>query len=106
MSAYDEIDPTLSHWAVKNSLHWYSEYQDVEVRKLYLNPESKGRVHFSVDAPLRGQTVIRIGQLPRGLSRLARTANLPALVTDLASVLDQALKTANDWLDDEDKIGR
>ena len=31
MSAYQTIDLALAEWADKNSLHWYSEYQDTEV---------------------------------------------------------------------------
>lgn len=98
MSQYDSIDATLAEWARENSLRWYSEYQETEVRTFYLNPESRDRVQIAVDVPSRGKTVVRIGQLRDGISRRARVINRPTSVADLSSALDEALQTARDWL--------
>lgn len=98
MSRYEAIDQTLSEWALKNRVHWYSEYQDTEVRKFYLNPEQKDRILVSVDAPHKERTVVRMGQLQRGLSRLSRMRDFPTTILDLSSTLDRALQTAKEWL--------
>ncbi|MBC6981397.1 hypothetical protein [Caulobacter sp. 17J80-11] len=96
------IDPILSQWAEKHSLHWYSEYQDTAVRTFYLNPEKRDRIQVSVDAPEDGKTVVRVGQLRKGLSRLSRRVEIPTALADLAPALDEALKIANDWLAEGD----
>jgi len=98
MSRYATIDPTLSDWAIDNSVQWYSDYQDTEVRTFYINPKEKDRVQISVDAPREGRTIIRIGQLQRGSSRLARTSDFTTTISDLSSALDRALQAANEWL--------
>jgi hypothetical protein len=63
MSRYEIIDPTLSDWATKNSVRWYSEYQDTEVRTFYVQPERKDRIQVSVDA----YALRSCDTLPRGL---------------------------------------
>ena len=98
MSGYQAIDPTLSAWAESNRVRWYSEYQDTEVRTFYLNPTRKDRIQVSVDVPRDGRTVVRIGQLQRGLSRLSRKKDFPTTIPHLYSTLDRALQAANDWL--------
>lgn len=98
MSRYEAIDPILSDWAVQNRVRWYSEYQDTEVRTFYLNPDQKDRIQVSVDAPLKERTVVRIGQLQRGLSRLSRMRDFPTTILDLSSTLDRALQAAKEWL--------
>jgi hypothetical protein len=104
VSQYQSIDPALASWAQANSIHWFLEYHDVEVRKFYLNADSPGRIHFSVDVPMDQQTVVRIGQNRRGLSRLHRRAEFPTSVLTLTETLDRVLRVANDWLA-EDKFG-
>lgn len=102
MSRYEAIDETLSCWAVNNCIRWYSEYQDTAVRTFYLNEERKDRIQLSVDVPQDGTTVVRIGQLQRGLSRLGRTREFPTTNLDLTSTLDRALRAAKDWdMEDE-----
>lgn len=98
MSRYEAMDATLSDWAVKNRIHWYSEYQNTDVRSFYLNPEQKDRIQVSVDAPQNERTVVRIGQLQRGLSRLSRMRDFPTTIVELSSTLDRALQAANEWL--------
>ena len=98
MSRYGAIDPTLSDWAVKNCVHWYSEYQDTEVRTFFLNPERKDRVQVAVDVTQDGTTMVRIGQNQRGLSRLSRIRDFPTATPDLSSTLDRALQAAKVWL--------
>ena len=106
MSAYQTIDLALAEWADKNSLHWYSEYQDTEVRSFVLNSESKSRVQVAVEAPKSGQTVVRVGQVPKGLSRLARNLSLSVSTADILDALDKALETANEWLAEFECAGR
>ena len=102
LSQYSSIDSILSEWAIANSLHWYAEYQDTEVRKLSLHPERRDRVLISVDVPQGEQTVVRVGQNRRGLSRLSRLAEYPTPVTALSKALDRALRTAKAWLAEDD----
>ena len=68
----------------------------------YLNAESRGRVHVSVDAPMEQHTVVRVGQNRRGLPRLGRRIEFPTSVTNLTETLDKALRVANDWLAEDD----
>lgn len=100
MGQYEAIDPTLSDWAMKRSFRWCSEYQDTDVRTFYLNPEQKDRIQVSVDAPENERTVVRVGQLQRGLSRLSRRKDFPTTIAELSSTLDRALEAANEWLRD------
>jgi hypothetical protein len=104
VSQYQSIDPALASWAQANSIHWFSEYQDVEVRVFNLNANSGGHVQVSVDVPIDQQTVVRVGQNRRGLSRLHRRAEFPTSVLTLTETLDRVLRVANDWLA-EDQIG-
>lgn len=106
MCGYPTIDLALAEWAEMNSFHWYSEYQDTEVRSLVLNPQSKSPVQIAVDVPKSGHTVIHVWQVPGGLSRLARTVKLPTLVTNISDALDRALETANEWLAEVERTGR
>lgn len=64
----------------------------------YLNADSPSRVGVSVDVPMDQQTVVRIGQNRRGLSRLGRSAKFPTSVVALTETLDRVLRVANDWL--------
>lgn len=104
MSQYQSVDPALAEWAKAHSIRWFLEYQDVEVRKFYLNADSSGRVIVSVDVPQDQQTVVRVGQNRRGLSRLHRRAEFPTSVLTLTETLDRVLRVANEWLA-EDQIG-
>ena len=76
MAKYELIDPVLSQWAMQNGLHWYTEYQDVEVRTFYLNENRRDRVQVAVDVPDGGKTIIRIGQSRRGIWRLNRSETI------------------------------
>lgn len=98
MSAFRSIDPILSAWAEANSVRWYSKYQDTEVRTFYLNQDARDRVQVAVDPPTLGQTVVRIGQNRRGLSRLGRREHLPVSVQQLTEALNAALAIAKRWL--------
>lgn len=97
MTQYELIDPVLSEWGVVNGIHWYSEYQDAEVRTFYLNPNRRDRVQIAVDVPEGGKTTIRIGQNQRGLPRLNRIENIVATVSELFEALDRALQIAREW---------
>jgi hypothetical protein len=101
LGQFKSIDPTLATWAKANSLKWYTEYQDTEVRSFFVHPDSKGRVQIAVDAPHHEQTVVRVGQYPRGLSRLRRTMDYPTPISALSETLDRALETAKAWLSDD-----
>ena len=102
MSLYQSINPTLSNWAEANSVRWFVEYQDVEVRTFYLRPNSRGRVQVWVEAPHNGETMVRVSQNPGGLSRLNKRADLPTSVVSLSETLDRALRLANEWLAEEE----
>lgn len=97
MSQYAVIDPILSCWAEENSITWYTEHYDAEVRTFYLNPNRRDRVQVAVDAPKDGHTTIRIGQNQRGLSRFNRVKNITSSVAGLSEALDNALRTASEW---------
>jgi hypothetical protein len=96
VTAYALIDCVLSQWAEANGIHWYTEYQDVEVRTFYLNESRRDRVQIAVDPPEGEKTLVRIGQNRRGL-RLARTRVVTSTVAELPQALDQALAIAKDW---------
>jgi hypothetical protein len=102
---FDAIDVTLNHWAEANSLRWYIDYQDVEVRTLYLNPSRRDRVQIAVDVPKGEQTVVRIGQNRKGLSRLSRQASFPTSVSEISEALDRAMQAANVWIAEDDLSG-
>lgn len=104
MSQYQSVDPALADWAKAHSIRWFFEYQDFEVRMFYLNADSRGRVHVSIDAPMDQQTVVRVGQNRGGIPRLGRRVDFPTSVTNLTETLDKALQVANDWLA-EDEVG-
>ena len=97
MMQYEPIDPILSEWGIANDVHWYSEYQDVEVRTFYLNSNQRDRIQVAVDIPEDGQTNIRVGQNQRGLPRLHRVENIASSISNLAMSLDKALQIANEW---------
>lgn len=99
--AYSEIDHALSQWALKRGVLWVTEYQDYEVRTVYIG-EGPGRAIVSVDAPQNQQTIVRLGQNRRGLSRLSRRADLPTSVVGLPDTLDRALQVARDWLAEDE----
>lgn len=94
---YELIDPILSEWGVANGIHWYSEYQDTEVRKFGLHMDRRDRVLVSVDVPEDGKTTIRIGQNERGLPRLNRIENIVSSISELSASLDTALQIAREW---------
>lgn len=97
MSQYEPIDPILSEWGIAKGIHWYSEYQDDEVRTFYLNPNRRDRVQVAVDVPQNGETTVRVGQNERGLPRLNRVENIRASVPELSASLDKALQIAQEW---------
>jgi len=97
MSQFTEIDPILSQWAVRHALRWYSEYQDTEVRTLYLNPDKRNRVQIAVDVLDNGRTTVRLGQNRKGLSRLSRIETYEVAISELADTLDNALQIATNW---------
>jgi len=97
VTQYELIDPTLSEWGVANGIHWYSEYQDTEVRTFYLNANRRDRVQIAVDLPEDGTTTIRIGQNERGLPRLNRVENIVSSISELSASLDNALQIAREW---------
>lgn len=97
MTKYGLIDPLLSEWAIENGVHWYTEYQDTEVRTFFLNENRRDRVQVAVDIPEDQQTVIRVGQIQRGLPRLNRIENITSSVSGLPSSLDKALGIAKAW---------
>lgn len=97
MTQYELIDPALSEWGAANGIHWYSEYQDTEVRTFYLNPNRRDRVQIAVDIPEDGTTTIRIGQNERGLPRLNRVKNIVSSISELPVSLDNALQIARAW---------
>jgi hypothetical protein len=97
VTQYELIDPILSKWAVENGVHWFTEYQDIEVRTFYLNENRRDRVQVAVDVPGAQRIVVRIGQNQRGLARLNRTENFIATTEALAASLDKALKVAREW---------
>ena len=104
MGLYQTIDPILDDWAEDNSIRWYARYQDTEVRLFILKPDSKAHVSVAVDAPKDHQTIVRIGQNRKGLSRLSRKGDFPTSETDLAKTLDHVLRIANEWLADDDHL--
>lgn len=102
MSQFADIDPILCQWAARHALEWYSEYQDTEVRTLYLNQEKRNRVQIAVDVPNNGRTTVRLGQNRKGLSRLSRIKTFEIAISELANTLDKALQIAADWSVDRD----
>lgn len=97
MTPYELIDPVLSQWAVENGVHWYTEYQNVEVRTFYLNENRRDRVQVAVDAPHGEKTIIRVGQNRQGIWRLNRTENIKSTISKLPESLDKALDIAKNW---------
>lgn len=97
MTQYELIDSILSKWGVANGIHWYSEYQDTEIRKFGINMDRRDRVLVSVDVPEDGKATIRIGQNERGLSRLNRVENIVSTISELSTSLDSALQIAREW---------
>jgi hypothetical protein len=97
VTTYELIDEVLSQWAVENGVHWYTEYQDTEVRTFYLNENRRDRVQIAVDIPEVQRTVVRIGQNQRGVPRLNRSENLISTVSGLRETLDKALAIAREW---------
>ena len=97
MSVYEKIDYALQKWGAQHGVAWLCNYQDTEVRTFYLNNNRRDRVQVAVDAPENGQTIIRIGQNRRGLSRLNRIENITSSISDLSLSLDKALRIASEW---------
>lgn len=97
MTKYELIDPSLSDWAIENGVHWYTEYQDTEVRVFYLNENRRDRVQVAVDTSEDRQTVISVGQNQRGLSRLNRIEHIVSSISELRASLDKALGVAKEW---------
>ena len=97
MTRYKLIDPILSGWGLANGIHWYSEYQDTEVRIFCLNPDRRDLVQVGVDIPEGGKTIVRIGQNERGLPRLNRVENIVSSISELSTALDNALQIAREW---------
>jgi hypothetical protein len=98
MNSFVTIDPVLSAWAMANSTGWFAEYQDTEVRTLFVGGGSRDRVQVAVDRPQQGHTVVRVGQNQRGLSRLHRLEVLSTSIEELSTTLDHALLIADSWL--------
>ncbi len=98
MNGFSSIDPILSAWAADNSTHWFTEYQDVEVRTLFMGKDRRDRVQIAVDAPQGVETVVRVYQNRRGLSRLHRSKNLATSIGRLSVALDHAVRLAEKWL--------
>lgn len=97
MTTYELIDPLLSHWAGANGVHWYTEYQNAEVRTFFLNEDRRDRVQVAVKVAAGPQVVISIGQNQRGLPRLSRAEHIASAVSDLPTSLDKALLLAMEW---------
>jgi hypothetical protein len=93
------IDSTLLQWAEKNSIKWYTEYDDHPIRAFDLNPGRRDQVQVAVDIPKDSHTIIHIGQCQRGLSRLARIEKITSSISEseLLVALDRALHIANEW---------
>jgi hypothetical protein len=101
MSQFALIDPILSAWATERSLSWYTEYQDTEVRTMYLKPGKRDQIQIAIDVPQGGETVVRVGQLHKGLSRKLRLKEFPTTFCGLSETLDRAMKIAIAWRDED-----
>jgi hypothetical protein len=97
MTGYSEIDSILLKWGSENSIKWYDNYQDVEVRTFYINESRRDRVQVAVDSPVDGGVLVRVGQNTRGLPRLNRVEVLNSNLKDLVITLDNALSIARAW---------
>ena len=95
LAPYSEIDAILSSWAAGHSLDWLTDYQDVEVRTLYING-SERRVQLAVDSPIGNAVVVRLGRSGPGKDR-AFLAQLKCRRDELGETLDVALETAQIW---------
>lgn len=97
MAKFELIDPTLSRWATENGVHWYTEYQDVEVRTFFLDENRRDRVQVAVDVPEGKEILIHVGQNRRGIRRLNRTQVIKSSVSQLSQSLDEAFDIAKCW---------
>jgi hypothetical protein len=97
MSPYETIDPTISSWAVENSIQWLTEYQGTEVRTFFLQLEGKEKVQIWIDPPSGTNLIIHAVQYRHG-GKKRNSKDFPCTASTLFKSLDKALDTALKWL--------
>lgn len=91
--SYESIDPTITAWAAKHTLHLYTTYRDEEVRSVDLVGSNGRKCQLWIDAPDQSGTVqVHVWDHKK------RREDCKATVADLTRCLENAYATAIKWL--------
>ena len=90
---YESIDPIISAWAAKHTLHLYTTYRDEEVRSVDLIGSAGRKCQLWIDAPDQsGNVLVHVWDYKK------RRQDLQTTMAELAQSLEMAYATAIGWL--------
>ena len=94
---YDLIDTGVYAWARQHSLHIYTEYKDDEVRTTNVMGSAGRKCQIWIDHPDEAGTyLVNVWNYKK--KQASRIKQLPASKTDIRDKLEEAYKTAQEWL--------
>src|ERR1700755_3437021 len=98
-SKYDLIDPELYRWAAKHGIQIFTKYQDEQVRSTDVVGNAGKKCQIWIDHPDKtGNFVVNIWNYKT--QRAKRIKQLYASKTDISDKLEEAYKTAQEWLNE------
>jgi len=98
---YELIDQKLSDWASRHGLQLCSQYQDTEVRTVFLQGRGTERGQIWIDPPAPdGTTTIHVA-VYRKRHRDNVKMDMPTDGKDLDATLEGAYVQATGWLEEE-----
>jgi hypothetical protein len=93
---YDLIDPELYAWAAKHGLQIFTGYKDEEVRSTDVVGSAGKKCQIWIDQPDKGTFLVNIWNYKK--KRAKRITQLQASKIDIRDKLEEAYKTAQEWL--------
>ena len=95
----DLIDPELYDWAAKHGLQIFTEYKDEQVRSTDVVGSAGKKCQIWIDqSDKAGTFVVNIWNYKT--KRAKRIKQLQASKTDIRDKLEEAYKTAQEWLNE------
>jgi hypothetical protein len=92
--SYESIDPIITAWAAKHTLHLYTTYRDEEVRSVDMVGSNGRKCQLWIDAPDKsGNVQVHVWDYKK------RREDCKANVNDLSQCLERAYGTAMKWLE-------
>ncbi len=90
--SYSEIDPVITAWAQRNSLHVYTQYQESEVRSIDIVSKIGERFQLWIDRPFSGLVDIHAWDY----RKTKKDWQTP--IDKLNDALEEALQTVESWM--------